>query len=306
MKKNYYLSIILLVFIVIFSLSLNAQKSSSEKEKYVNHIGKIKDYAVFYGAEIPPSLKDLKGPVILDYGNLKNPNSIREIKMPICYLSLGEVNENDPALKTLPDECFFLEHGKRKGTIDPNWISYYVNAGCTDFKEYALKRTKFLLSNGCKGIFFDTVDTVDILPAAKEGMINLIKEIRAQNPDTALVQNRGLNIISQTGSYVDVVMWESFATYSGGNKRVFNKQDSDYYEAISKQIASFPRLNVFTLDYGLSNINEVHSLAKKFSYSINYIAPDASLRTVSFGTSTSYRTEVNVCKVNIAAARIGK
>ncbi len=113
-----------------------------------------------------------------------------------------------------------------KPDMNPNWKSYYVNAGNPLWQDIIInKRVKEILDKGCDGIFMDTVDTVEIYQETKDGMIDLIRKIREKYPDIKMVQNRGFGVIAETAPYIDAVMYEDFSIDYDWENDTYSKAD---------------------------------------------------------------------------------
>ena len=282
--KNMYFVIFLLAFILVFSISIVQADNSCKKTckiKINKKIGPIKNYVTYYGEDHINELKDFDLSII--DASRQNPADIGKLKNPICYLSIGEINTGDTDLASLPEKCFLHNadgtKSVNKGGAD--WTSYHINTICPQWQKLMKERATKLLSNGCKGIFFDTVDTADKYiqsndQAAVQSMVGIIQNIRNNNPNAILIQNRGLNVIDKTHNLVNAVMWEAFAT-EGGNLRP--GRDA-WFDLKLAELKSYDNLAIISLDYGLNNENEAvrQSLDQGF---LPYISPDTSLNKIN-------------------------
>ncbi len=75
-----------------------------------------------------------------------------------------------------------------------------------------------IISKGMDGIFFDTLDTIDIVEDENErqkqalGYIELVSDIRLKWDNTILIQNRGFNYINYLEkNMIDGILWENFS-----------------------------------------------------------------------------------------------
>ncbi len=121
----------------------------------------------------------------------------------VAYLSIGEVDPDDPALPTLPPECILGQN--------PNWSSYYVDPGCPAWQRLILERARNFRNVGYSGLLLDTVDTAELFPSTQEAMANLICLLRSE-VGGYLVQNRGFVVLGRTANCVDAVLYEDLST----------------------------------------------------------------------------------------------
>ena len=109
-----------------------------------------------------------------------------------------------------------------------------------------------------KGIFLDTVDTVDAYPQSHAGMVKLITELRAALPDKVIVMNRGFTVLKDDAvdRSIDGLMFEDFSdSYDFTTKTYFrfNRSDMDSTrDMMTKQVMPVMKkygIKVMALDY---------------------------------------------------------
>ncbi len=297
MKTHGFIILLILSLVIIssFSISIQAQENSQQtlcheketcKVKVNKRIGPIKNYVTYYGDNNIDDLKDF-GLAIIDAGRQK-PEDIAKLKTPVCYLSIGEVNTNDPLVRqnSLPEKCYLHNSDGSRSVSSSEGVfkSFHINARCREWKDIIKERAKKLMKLGCKGIFFDTVDTADFYIRGERGsnpsdvnhMASIIDSVRKDNPNSILIQNRGLNVIGQTHKNVDAIMWEAFAT-EGGNLR---PERDDFMNAKLAELKTYNNLAVFSLDYGLENEQESVRQALEQGF-LPYISPDLTLNRIN-------------------------
>ena len=164
----------------------------------------------------------------------------------VVYLSIGEIGLSNTYWyngKRVLGQVIYDDH--------PDWFlaqngpfdSYFADTRIADWQNFIVQQAGILLQQGYDGLFLDTVDTVDVYPDTIPGMVDLIHLLRTTYPDIALVQNRGMNVIPQTGADIDALMFEVFNTY-------YNYTDNDY-RATDVNAPGYEGLVDKALDYRL-------------------------------------------------------
>jgi hypothetical protein len=231
----------------------------------------IKGYACYYGQ---PKVAELSHYplVILETGQY-NAAQIAQIKKAgvtvIGYLSVGEVLESPrskppttPPAKNAPHPLalapYYLDRDG-DGTPDQNgsWNSLYVDARAAEWQRRVLEELAPLVlqKKGADGLFLDTLDTVDVYPETKSGMIDLVKKLRAKFPKAPIIANRGFTIIESIVPSIDAVLFEAFSThYSPETNRshLHPASDLEWVDGVLARIKSAGGANpaqVLVLDY---------------------------------------------------------
>ncbi|MEK9765892.1 MAG: hypothetical protein VW274_05375, partial [Thalassolituus sp.] len=142
----------------------------------------------------------------------------------VVYLSIGEIGLSNTYWyngEQVLGQVIYDDHNDWFLDQNHNFDTNFADTRIEGWQDFIVEQAGILLDQGYDGLFLDTVDTVDVYPATKPGMIELINLLRTTYPDSALVQNRGINIIPDTGNDVDALMFEVFNTY-------YNYDDADY------------------------------------------------------------------------------
>lgn len=121
----------------------------------------------------------------------------------VVYLSIGEAEEDDPALPELQAAGCILGQ-------NPNWGSFYVDARCHQWQNLIIKRARDLRAAGYAGLFLDTVDTAELFPETADGIVELVRRIH-QDVGGYLVQNRGFSVLDRTAPYIQAVLYEDLS-----------------------------------------------------------------------------------------------
>jgi uncharacterized protein (TIGR01370 family) len=180
----------------------------------------VRSYAVYYGNNLEYAA-NLEG---YDLGivqpNTLSLKALRELrasgKKLVAYITIGE--SDGPSIG-LP-EAWVL------GT-NQNWGSKFVDANQTGWQDRILERATDIMSFGFDGFFLDTLDTVDLYPQTKPGMIRIVERLRERFPRAIIVQNRGFAVLNQTAPLVDAVMFEAYSTDFDFQTRQYKAADGD-------------------------------------------------------------------------------
>lgn len=161
------------------------------------------------------------------------PSSIRVFKSQnekvFAYISLGEVNENAPHYEELKK----LTLGKNK-----IWNSHYLDLSKKKTIETLMLIVDEIFEKGYDGLFLDNFDNYTIHGPQKDqkaGIIELMQLIKKKYPKKMFIQNAGLDLLSDTNSYVDAVAVESVATdYDFKTKKYGLKKQDQFEKYISE------------------------------------------------------------------------
>lgn len=187
---------------------------------------RIRSYACYYGAGRTAELL-ARDAVIIETAarSAAEVNTLRAAgRVVVGYISIGEDHHLRPGDGQGPggmDSAYFDRD--RDGRADRNgvWNSYYTNAAAPSWRAWFLRSAARLReTHGVDGFFLDTVETCLLYPESREGMVSLIRELRAAHPDAVIVLNRGWDLLPALGDTPDGVMFESFTlSYDFGEKR---------------------------------------------------------------------------------------
>ncbi len=174
----------------------------------------------------------------------------------VAYLSIGEAEGS----------MIGLPKGWVLGT-NPDWGSKYVDANQSGWRETVFKWAKDILDIGFDGLFLDTLDTVDLFPKSKAGMVQIVEGLRKQFPNAVIVQNRGFAVLAQTSAFIDAVMFEDFSTLYDFKTQKYSPNEGD-----PKLLLPYLErgLVVLALDYALPTqkdlIARAYKRAKKYGF----------------------------------------
>ncbi|MFN8421293.1 MAG: endo alpha-1,4 polygalactosaminidase [Anaerolineae bacterium] len=233
-------TLIVLAFIISGSaLHPKAQESARQRIKA------IKDYVVYYGKGRIDDLARFDLAIIQP--DTLTAAEISQLKakgtLVISYLSVGEA---EPGREWYSD-----------GRVNPRWLlgrnnnwgSYFVNANEQGWQKLMVELTGEFLAKGFDGVFLDTVDTVDVYPDTKAGMIKIVQSLREAYPDALLVQNRGFTIIEDVTSAIDGVMFESLTGSYDFNKKEYIYADNSFLAKQMVELSKRTGIVILALDY---------------------------------------------------------
>jgi polysaccharide biosynthesis protein PelA len=165
----------------------------------------------------------------------------------LAYLSVGEV-PSDEAHPTwmLNDPATGAPILKRQ------WGTVLVDCRSPQWQEHLLDVSiPGLLSQGVTGLFLDTVDVQDSVPATRQGVVELLQRVRLGHPEAVLLVNRGFSIMEAVLAVADGVLFEAFTThYDGNDYAAWEGTDLAWTGATAMRLRqASPHMPVFALDY---------------------------------------------------------
>jgi uncharacterized protein (TIGR01370 family) len=202
----------------------------------------VQSYAVYYGnnLEYTAHLGDydlgIVQPNTLSLPAIKKLTSSG--KRLVAYITVGE--SDGPSLG-LPKEWVL---GKNE-----NWGSKFVDANQLGWQDRVLERATDIISFGFSGFFLDTLDTVDLYPKTKPGMIRIVERLREKFPNAVIVQNRGFAVLPETSHLIDAVMFEDYSTSFNFETQQYLSSDGDANAIRLVQTAKQNGVKVLALDY---------------------------------------------------------
>ena len=202
-----------------------------------NALGKS-NVLVCYGRLAPETIKGY-GCVILEQEHYTD-KEIRQIKSQnekvLAYISLGEVNAH---AKHYP----LLKHQ----TLGKNgiWNSYYLDLKQEKTRSVLMKIIGDAIDSGYDGFFLDNLDNFSQWGKQKDqkaDVVALLKSIFEKYPHYTFLQNAGLDLVSETASYIDGIVIESVATDYTFNDKQYKLRDQSDFEARARRLQEIARL----------------------------------------------------------------
>lgn len=182
---------------------------------------KVMHYKVYYGAVTPEIIENMKkyDMVIVEALHF-DENMVISLKESgvkvIGYISVSEVGWWDTDMIQEMDRGQYVTNGHKplmngKNMLGDLSTAHYRNVLLTTIEERIMQK-------GMDGIFFDTLDTLDIIEDEAErfnqamGYTKLIMDIRLKWNNTILIQNRGFHYTNYLErGMIDGLLWENFS-----------------------------------------------------------------------------------------------
>ncbi len=225
-------------------------------------VAKATSYYCFYGTGKVAELSHYDV-AILHSPQFKKPDIAKLNELGVVtvgYITCGEDDKLRQGDGKGPGGMASWYFDKDKDNVpDQNsiWKSWYANAADPLWRADRVKEAKRLVEEeGYQGIFLDTLDTFTAYPQSKDGMVQLVADLREALPGKTIVLNQGFDILEQVAPYADAMMLESFTlTYDFDSKTYMRNypQSMDHHlrrvnSIIRPVIAKHP-INVFVLEY---------------------------------------------------------
>lgn len=194
----------------------------------------------------------------------------------VCYVSVGEI---PPEGCGDCDSSVFVRDTLNQPVKNSVWGSFFADVSSPAWKSFVFEQSKSLISKGCKGLFLDTVDSVETGvsdPVKRFEIVSLIESL--DSVSDFIVLNRGTvwvggfdgiesRPVSQhvVGS-VDVVLIESFGTTFefASSGPVYSKQSDEgmvWLDQVAAYLKDMP-VDVWVLDYRGPNDDVLKSFGK--------------------------------------------
>lgn len=188
--------------------------------------------------------------------------------LPLAYLSIGEVEPNRPWFTdgSVP-EAWHL------GT-NPIWGSSYIDVSQPGWQDLMISLSGQYLTRGFRGVFLDTVDTVDLFPNLREPMIELVARLRETHPNMVIVQNRGFTVMDETAGYIDGIMFESLTASYDFDTDQYIQLRPENSEAVVERIRALRQnhnVQILVLDYALEEDTAGISAARERAQSLGFL-----------------------------------
>lgn len=247
----------------------------------------IKNYVVFYGQGRVDELARYDLAIIQP--NTLTSAELAQLKaqgtLVVAYLSVGEA---EPGRAWYNDGRVNLQW-----LLDKNedWGSYYVDAGQAGWQQLMADLTSEFIAVGFDGVFLDTIDTVDIFPDTKSGMITLIHGLRTTYPDALLVQNRGFSVAEEVAGDLDAIMFEDLATTYNFATSTYDYVDNS---ATAEEMVALQRqtgLPILALDYAPVDNPAMAYLATQMARNYGFIP---AVSTINLDDIPDYRLDQNL------------
>ena len=225
--------------------------------------------AFYYGPDVPQQLRVFNVVVVQPRATFEPQQFTSAHSQPFAYVSIGEVGVRSPYLaKILPAWVLGqneIWEGKVLDQTNPKWREFFLN-----------KIIGKLWKQGYRGFFLDTLDSYQLVAKTvaernrqEQGLIKLIKAIKAKYPTAKLIFNRGFELLPAVHKLVYAVAAESlFKSWNQKQSRYadVSAANSKWLQNKLTQIKDKYKLPIIVIDY-VAPTNRVvaQSDAKKIS-----------------------------------------
>jgi hypothetical protein len=129
--------------------------------------------------------------------------------LPFGYLALSEVADTET---TAP---WALREATTGAVVrNQRWQTVLVDCRTAAWQRFVIEeQIPWLVQHGIRGLFLDTLDVDPRFAETWPGVEQLLRRIRWEHPDLALLANRGFTVLEAVAETVDGVVFESFSTY---------------------------------------------------------------------------------------------
>ena len=207
MKKRSRLALAF-ALIVTLSLLIGILQVSS---LYVQSSQRPEDFAVFYGYSVNAQVLSYlnRFQLVILEPSAFNSSTLSEIKgIKIAYIDLGEFDNASCQCRV---NVSSVEIG-----YDAQWGQPIVNVSSPQWQSYVLCEVKSAMSEGFQGVMFDDLDVAEQYPSVSQGIIEVIKEVRAMYPNAIIGVNRGFILFQNISRFINFVLFEDYGTLVSG------------------------------------------------------------------------------------------
>jgi polysaccharide biosynthesis protein PelA len=216
-----------------------------------------------------------------------------------AYASVGEITAQRPYYAALPKD-WLLGHNENWGSrvVDqsrPGWPAFFVRHVIDP-----------LWALGYRGFFLDTLDSYQLVATTdaertrqRDGLVRVIRAIKASHPAAQLILNRGFELLPQIHGNVSAVAFESL--YSGWNQAQSRyvsvpEADRNWLLTMAQTVQTQYGLPVISIDYCAPDDAECarQTAANIASHGIVPFVTDGALQTLPEATLPPAR-EANAC-----------
>jgi len=261
----------------------------------------IHDYVVYYGRGEAEALSRyglaIVQPDTLTAEELAGVH--RSATLVVAYLSVGEAE---------PERAWFKDGRVDQAWIlgkNENWGSFFVDASQPGWQKLMVDLAGEFIRQGFDGIFLDTVDTVDIYPKTRPGMLALIRQLRAAYPQSLLVMNRGFSVVDQLSGDLDAVMFEDLSTTYNFESQQYAYADDSGTAAQMAALSKKTGLPILALDYAPPDNPGMAYRAVQVSRGYGFI-PAVSVinldKIVDYGLERGGPADIRVSSISVEGA----
>jgi hypothetical protein len=217
--------------------------------------GNIQDKSaiVYYGKDISYPMVGIHDYIIVEPNNIdttKHGFAVYKNKM-YAYVSIGEIDPNDPAYKKLDKKLIV---GKNNA-----WKSKLLDLTNPEYKKFLFAdMIAPQIKKGFKNFFFDTLDSYQLIAKTPQerakseaALVDIIHTFHQRYPNAKLILNRGFEIIDQVHNDINAVLFESYYHGVGGKDLAYipvSDTDRQWLDKQLKKVSNYG-LDIICVDY---------------------------------------------------------
>ena len=172
---------------------------------------------------------------------------LNENLINIAYVSFGEADDFRSFFPAIKDRDWVKEE-------NPNWPgNHLVDVRATEWHDLLIEEViPAAIKKGFKGIFMDTLDTVDQISGTKEAMIELVTKVKERYPNLMLISNNGFSILPQIAPLLSAMLVEDIWSMVDFKNDGYQKVPPDaraYKIGIIKPLMKEYSLPLFDIEY---------------------------------------------------------
>jgi len=212
-----------------------------------------KSAIVYYGSDISYPVVGIHDYIIVEPNNIDVYRHGFEVytKKMYAYVSIGEIDPNDPAFEKLNKNLIV---GKNRA-----WKSHLLDITDPAYKEFLFKEMiEPQIQRGFQNFFFDTLDSYQLIAKTKEqrtkseaALVDIIHTFHTKYPHAKLILNRGFEILDKVHSDITAVLFESYYQGVGGKElryKKVSKADRDWLDIYLNKAKAY-NLDIICIDY---------------------------------------------------------
>jgi hypothetical protein len=189
--------------------------------------------------------------------------------LPFGYLSLSQVADTET---TAP---WALREATTGAVVrNPLWQTVLVDCRSAAWQRLVIEeQIPRLVQRGIYGLFLDTVDVDARFAETWPGVAQLLRRIRWEHPELALLANRGFTVLDAVAETVDGVVFESFSTYyDDAGYAAWTGSDLQWTEQAAVRLQeTFGSRPILTIDYAPPDDTTLRSYAERRAQTYGFI-----------------------------------
>jgi len=264
----------------LFLLSLTAYLSASIDDKSA---------MVYYGNDIPYSMVGIHDYIILqpDHVNIASHGFKLYRDDIYAYVSIGEIESSQSYYRDISTEWVIGENSL--------WNAKVMDISSESYQRFMFEKViEPLLEKGFKNIFFDTLDSYQIVAKSDQdreryskGLIRFINEFHHRYPKAKLIINRGFDIIDEVHDSIEAVLFESLFYGLSSKDLSYTKVSSSDRKWLKAQISKIQKYHkpIIVVDYLPPDSKMIDKTIKSIK-SLGLIPYIADRDLVRFGKSS--------------------